>query len=70
VSDDGRVAGCYVHGLFGVTAARSALVAALGAAPGAEDHALRVDAALDEIASILESCLDIKALAAIAGVSL
>ena len=67
VSADGRVAGCYVHGLFGVTTARAALVSAIGAAPSHEDHAARVDAALDEIASVLERCLDISALAAIAG---
>ena len=67
VSADGRVAGCYVHGLFGVTAARAALVSQIGAAPGNDDHTARVDAALDEIASVLESCLDIRALAAIAG---
>jgi adenosylcobyric acid synthase len=67
VSADGRVAGCYVHGLFGVTAARAALVSAIGATPSHDDHAARVDAALDEIASVLESCLDIQALAAIAG---
>jgi adenosylcobyric acid synthase len=67
VSADGRVAGCYVHGLFGVTAARAALVSAIGATSSNDDHAARVDAALDEIASVLESCLDISALAAIAG---
>jgi len=67
ISADGRVAGCYVHGLFGVTAARAALVSAIGATPGNDDHTARVDAALDEIASVLESCLDIRALAAIAG---
>jgi adenosylcobyric acid synthase len=67
VSADGRVAGCYVHGLFGVTAARAALVSAIGATPSNEDHMARVDTALDEIASVLEGCLDISALAAIAG---
>jgi adenosylcobyric acid synthase len=67
VSPDGRVAGCYVHGLFGVTAARAALLSAMGATPGLEDHAARVDAALDEIAGELERCLDIEALASIAG---
>jgi cobyric acid synthase len=67
VSPDGRIIGCYVHGLFGVTAARAALVSAIGAAPSQDDHAARVDAALDEIASELERCLDIEALAAIAG---
>jgi adenosylcobyric acid synthase len=68
VSADGRIAGCYVHGLFGVTAARAALLSAVGAAPSQDDHAARVDAALDEIAGELERCLDIAALAAIAGI--
>jgi adenosylcobyric acid synthase len=67
VSADARIAGCYVHGLFGVTEARAALVSAIGAAPSQDDHAARVDAALDEIAAELERCLDIPALAAIAG---
>jgi adenosylcobyric acid synthase len=68
VSADGRIAGCYVHGLFGVTAARVALLSAIGAAPSQDDHSARVDAALDEIAGELERCLDIGALAAIAGI--
>jgi adenosylcobyric acid synthase len=67
VSADGRIAGCYVHGLFGVTAARAALLSMIGAAPSQDDHAARVDAALDEIAEELERCLDVVALAAIAG---
>jgi adenosylcobyric acid synthase len=67
VSADGRISGCYVHGLFGVTEARAALVAAIGAAPSLDDHNARVDAALDEIAEELERCLDIAAIAAIAG---
>jgi adenosylcobyric acid synthase len=67
ISADGRVTGCYVHGLFGVTEARAALVSAIGAAPSQDDHAARVDAALDEIAGELERCLDIPALAAMAG---
>jgi adenosylcobyric acid synthase len=56
-----------VHGLFGVTEARAALVASIGAAPSLDDHNARVDAALDEIADELERSLDITALAAIAG---
>jgi adenosylcobyric acid synthase len=67
ISADGRITGCYVHGLFGATEARAALVSAIGAAPSQDDHAARVDAALDEIASELERCLDIQALAVIAG---
>ncbi|HTI67344.1 MAG TPA: cobyric acid synthase [Caulobacteraceae bacterium] len=67
VSIDGRVAGGYVHGLFGAGAARAALLARLGAAAGDEDQAAAVDRALDEIAAMLERSLDIPALAAIAG---
>jgi adenosylcobyric acid synthase len=50
-----------------VTAARAALVSSIGGVPSYDDHSARVDAALDEIASVLEGCLDIDALAAIAG---
>jgi adenosylcobyric acid synthase len=67
VSADGLVAGCYVHGLFGLTSARAALLASLGAESAGVDHSSIVDAALDEIAATLESCLNIDALAAIAG---
>jgi adenosylcobyric acid synthase len=67
VSADSRVAGCYVHGLFGLTAARAALMSSIGATPGNDDHSARVDGALDEIADVLERCLDVGALAAIAG---
>jgi adenosylcobyric acid synthase len=66
VSEDGRIAGCYVHGVFTATAARAAFVAALGARSDRQDHSARVDAALNEIAAVLESCLDIGALAAMA----
>jgi adenosylcobyric acid synthase len=67
VSADGRIAGTYVHGLFGQGEARAALLAGLGvgAAPG--DHARRVDGLLDDLAEALELSLDIDALARIAG---
>jgi adenosylcobyric acid synthase len=67
VSADGRVAGAYVHGLFERGAARAALLAPLGVAVGPGDHAAKVDAALDEIAALLEQALDIAAIARIAG---
>jgi adenosylcobyric acid synthase len=67
VSADGRIAGTYVHGLFGQGEARAALLAGLGvgAAPG--DHARRVDGLLNELAEALALSLDIDALARIAG---
>jgi adenosylcobyric acid synthase len=67
VSADGRVAGAYVHGLFERGEARAALLAPLGLAITPRDHAARVDAALDEIAAMLERSLDIEAIARIAG---
>lgn len=67
VSADGRIAGAYVHGLFDLASARAALLAQLGAASDGVDQAARVDAALDEIAAVLEQSFDIPRLAAIAG---
>jgi len=58
-SRDGRIAGCHVHGLFADPAFRAAYLATLGARSTGEDHAQRVDAALDEIAAAFESALTI-----------
>jgi adenosylcobyric acid synthase len=57
VSVDGRILGCHVHGLFADPAFRKAYLATLGARSSGEDHAQRVDCALDEIAAALESAL-------------
>lgn len=67
VSADGRVMGGYVHGLFQAGGFRRAFLAGLGARSSGADHAAVVDAALDEIAGVLETCLDTRALARIAG---
>lgn len=67
VCADGRIAGAYVHGLFDKASARAALLAPLGVAADGQDQSARVDAALDEIAQILERSLDIDAIARIAG---
>jgi adenosylcobyric acid synthase len=67
VSADGRVSGAYVHGLFERGEARSALLAPLGVAVRPGDHAAQVDAALDEIAAMLERCLDVETIGRIAG---
>jgi adenosylcobyric acid synthase len=67
ISDDGRIAGAYVHGLFDHPDARAALLSQLGASSDAIDQSARVDAALDEIAEALEAAFDIPALARIAG---
>lgn len=67
VSRDGRVAGTYVHGLFTNGAARAALLAPFNVTSNRQDHAVVVDALLDEIADELAKALDIDALAALAG---
>jgi adenosylcobyric acid synthase len=59
VSADGRILGCHLHGLFADPAFRAAYLAVLGACSTGEDHAQRVDRALDEIAAALESALAI-----------
>lgn len=66
-STDGRVRGCYVHGLFDTGEARAELLAELGVASDRLDQSARVDQALDDIAAALEAAFDIPALAAIAG---
>ncbi|SFR76355.1 cobyric acid synthase [Sphingomonas jatrophae] len=68
MSADGLVAGSYVHGLLGLAAQRRAWLARIGVAAAGPDHAADVDAALDEIADVLERHLDVDALLAIAGV--
>jgi adenosylcobyric acid synthase len=59
VSPDGRVAGTYVHGLFAGDAARAAWLASLGVAAAPRSHAAEVQAALDALASHLETHVDI-----------
>lgn len=65
VSDDGRVAGCYVHGLLHRNEARQHVLATLGAGGSTLDYCASVDTALDEIADALAATLDIEALIAI-----
>ena len=61
ISGDGRVLGCYLHGLFGSDDFRHAFLAALRSD---EAHKMThfeasIDAALDELADHLEACLDL-----------
>jgi adenosylcobyric acid synthase len=63
---DGRIAGCYVHGLFDRAEARAALIAPLGVGSDGFDRQDAIDAALDRIAATLEQVLDVTALIAIA----
>jgi adenosylcobyric acid synthase len=67
VSPDGRVMGCYLHGLFAADGFRRAFLATLrrGRGAGAEYEA-GIDAALDGLADHLEAHLDLDALHAAA----
>ena len=65
-SPDGRVMGCYLHGLFSADAFRSAFFAQLGKPVSAYDYARQVEATLDALADHLENHLDIDALLALA----
>lgn len=67
ISADGRVAGCYVHGLFADGRQCAAWRGRFGLHGDAADHADVVDAALDELADALAAHIDISALAQIAG---
>ncbi|MEW5685217.1 MAG: cobyric acid synthase [Pseudomonadota bacterium] len=67
VSPDGRIAGCYVHGLFNAAPARTAFLADFGAASAVGDYGEVVDRALDEIAEVLCGAFDIAGLARLAG---
>jgi adenosylcobyric acid synthase len=64
VSVDGRVAGCYLHGLFASDPFRRAFVAGLGAEPGDVSYEHRIEAILDALADHLEQSLCLSALLA------
>ncbi|USI74319.1 cobyric acid synthase [Sphingomonas morindae] len=66
VAAGGRIAGCYVHGLFDAKAARAHWLEKIGAASDGRERGDTLDAALDAIAVRLEAALDIDALIALA----
>jgi adenosylcobyric acid synthase len=65
VSAEGRVAGCYVHGLFGSDRFRAAWLATLGQS-SALAYEAGIDATLDALADHLAAHLDVPAILAIA----
>ena len=65
INPAGTVAGSYVHGLLGLAEQRAAWLARIGVTGSGIDHHASVDAALDEIAALLEAHLDIDALIAL-----
>ncbi len=67
ISGDGRVAGTYLHGLFGSDAYRARLLETFGITGSRESYRQRVDTALDEVAAELENLLDRNWLAQLLG---
>jgi adenosylcobyric acid synthase len=59
VSADGRVAGCYVHGLFADDRQRAAWIARLGGAAGRIDYEATLEETLDELAAHMERHVDL-----------
>ncbi|ACB94040.1 cobyric acid synthase [Beijerinckia indica] len=59
VSKDGRIAGCYVHGLFGMDTQRRAFLARFGVAAGDFSYLEKVEAALDAVADHLAQHIDL-----------
>ncbi|MDA0339082.1 MAG: cobyric acid synthase, partial [Proteobacteria bacterium] len=66
ISPDGRVMGCYLHGLFTSDLYRRAFLSGFGVtADKALNYNAQVDAALDGIAAALEEALDVDGLLAV-----
>ncbi len=65
-SEDGRVQGCYLHGLFGADGFRGAFLAGLGGQRSDLSYGAAVERALDAIADRLERTVDIDGLLSVA----
>ncbi len=66
VSADGRVRGCYLHGLFASDAFRAAFIAEIGGQASGADYQAGVDVTLDALADHLGAHLDIDRLLSLA----
>jgi adenosylcobyric acid synthase len=67
MSNDGRVMGCYVHGLFAADGFRRAFLARLGhAASGEIGYEARIESVLDGLADHLEDHMDVTRCLAVA----
>ena len=65
-SHDGRIRGCYLHGLFGNDDYRAHIIRSLGGNSSGKNYLHGVNTTLDELASEMERHLDIDALFEIA----
>jgi adenosylcobyric acid synthase len=66
ISENGRVQGSYLHGLFASDGFRRAFLARLGVAATNESYGARVESALDALADHIERNLDVEGLLALA----
>ncbi len=66
ISPDGRVIGCYLHGMFADDAFRAAFLAGLGAKASGMAYGAGVEQTLDALAALMETHLDIDGMLAIA----
>jgi adenosylcobyric acid synthase len=58
-SPDGRIQGCYLHGLFSADAFRIAYLTALGTAPAAQNYDASIETTLNALADHLETHMDV-----------
>ena len=58
ISQNGRVRGCYLHGIFNNDAWRMTYLRSIGIEPGLNDYQTQVDRALDAIAERLDELVD------------
>jgi adenosylcobyric acid synthase len=65
-SEDGRIAGTYLHGMFLSDGFRVAYLAGLGVTASRRSHSAEVEATLDLLADHLEAHLDVPGLLALA----
>jgi adenosylcobyric acid synthase len=65
-SMDGRIQGCYIHGLFSADAFRAAYLAKLGAISTTFNYDAEIDGALDDLAAHIETHLDLDQLLSLA----
>jgi adenosylcobyric acid synthase len=66
ISADGRVAGCYVHGLFASDTARAAFLSGFGIEIADESYEAMIDDVLDRFAEHLSQHIDIERLLTLA----
>jgi len=62
ISADGKIMGCYLHGLFASDDFRCFVLGAIGVEAGSLTHTAMIDQALDELAAALENHLDVDGL--------